>query len=204
MADFSPRFSTPVNAPRPRGKRLLTAFSPKLDRTIQAFDYLGLEQWIRLETDPRVISFCERPAFIDATGKGRLIDFWVQHRDGEEMLVIDRAGGADATPQTASGVALRVVPPAELVAARTWIANWLRMIPTINATRKLLTKTLLESAVAVLRSPMPLGQLEHELSTGDPSVVRGALFELLRTGRLTAPSLHTHTLSLNTIVEPAP
>ena len=204
MAVSPPRFSTPIDGPRPRGMRLLTAFSPKLDRTICTFDYVGLEQWARLEADPSVTSFCERPARLDTDDTGHLIDFWVQHRDREEMLVIDRSGGADAMPQTASGVRLRIVPPAELVAARVWIANWLRMIPTINATRKLLTKTLLDSAAARLRAPMPLAHIEHELSIGDPAVVRGALFELLRTARLSAPSLHTQPLSLHTIVEPAP
>src|SRR5450631_4270153 len=140
MADSPPRYSTPINAPRPRGKRLLTVFSPKLDRTVRAFDYVGLEQWARLEADPTVSSFCEHPARFDANDNSRLIDFWVQRGDREEMLIVERASDLDVIPETVAGVALRAVPAAELVAARTWIANWLRMIPTINATRKQLTK----------------------------------------------------------------
>jgi len=50
--------------------RLLTAFSPKLDRTVCAFDYVCLEQWARLESDPTVTSFCERPARFDAADTG--------------------------------------------------------------------------------------------------------------------------------------
>jgi len=38
---------------------------------------------------------------------------------------------------------------------------------------------------------------------GDPPIVRGAVFELLRTGQLRAPSLQTETLSLHTLLEPA-
>ena len=38
-------------------------------------------------------------------------------------------------PATLEGVDLKIVPAGELTAAATSIANWLRMIPVINATR---------------------------------------------------------------------
>jgi hypothetical protein len=34
-------------------------------------------EWIRLEADPTVISFCEHPARVDADDSSRLIDIWV-------------------------------------------------------------------------------------------------------------------------------
>ena len=49
-----------MSMPRPRGARLLTAFSPKLGRTVRAFDHAGFDQWIRLEADPGVNAFCCR------------------------------------------------------------------------------------------------------------------------------------------------
>jgi len=52
MTDSSARFSVPISA-RPRGARLLTAFSPTLERAVRAFDHHGLWQWVRLETDPQ-------------------------------------------------------------------------------------------------------------------------------------------------------
>ena len=45
---------------------------------------------------------------------------------------------------------------------------------------------------------------EWGFEVGDPAVVRGTIFDLLRTGQLMAPSLHTQALSLHTIVEPTP
>ena len=92
----------------------------------------------------------------------------------------------------------------ELAAATTWTANWLRMIPVINATRGLASKNLIRYALNLIRSPLALSRVEHELSPGEPSLVRGTIFELLRQGRLSAPSLHTQRLTLNTVVEPAP
>jgi len=95
------------------------------------------------------------------------------------------------------------VPAAELAAAGTWITNWLRMLPVITATRGLVPKSLLRAATNLVREPVALSLVEHELAVGDSSLVRGAIFELLRTGRLLAPSLHSQALSLHTTIKPA-
>ena len=192
-----------MSTPRPRGTRLLTAFSPKLERTVRAFDHAGFEQWIRLETDPAVTAFCEHPRRIGDAGDGRLIDFWVARRDHDEMLVIERGQREVKVPASIDDMPLRLVPAAELSAAAVWVANWMRMIPVINATRGLTPKALVKSVLNLVREPLALSFVEHELSVGDPAIVRGAIFELLRTGQLTAPSLHTQALSLHTALEPA-
>jgi len=61
MKDFAARFRAPLEVTRPRGCRLLEAFSPKLARPIRLFDHASFEQWIRLEADPAVLSLCKRP-----------------------------------------------------------------------------------------------------------------------------------------------
>jgi hypothetical protein len=71
------RFGTPVDVPRPRGSRLLEAFSPKLGRRVRLFNHAAFEQWIQLEADPSVLCLCERPQRLGVSGDGRLIDFWV-------------------------------------------------------------------------------------------------------------------------------
>lgn len=204
MKESPPRFSTPISAPRPRGARLITAFSPTLQRTVRAFDYAGLEQWVRLEADPAVTSFCEHPLRVGDDSDARLIDFWVRRAGHEELLVVDRGRPPTELPGSIDGVPLKLIPAAELAAAATWIANWLRMIPVINATRDLASKNLVRFALNLVRSPLPLSRVEHELSNGEPSLVRGTIFELLRQGRLSAPSLHIQPLSLYTVLEPAP
>ncbi len=100
-------------------------------------------------------------------------------------------------------MALRVVAPAELAAANIWVANWPRILPVINATRTLLPKGLAKSVLNFVRDPIALARIEHQFSIGDPSLVRGVIFELLRTGGLCAPSLPTQPLSLHTLLEPA-
>ncbi|MBW8832160.1 MAG: hypothetical protein JF606_22650 [Burkholderiales bacterium] len=204
MKESSPRFLAPTSTPRPRGSRLLTAFSPKLGRTVRAFDHFGFDQWIRLEADPGVTAFCEHPRRVGSGDDGPLIDFWLTGRSNEEMLVLDRGQDAAALPSSVQDIPLRFVPAAEQAAAAVWISNWQRLIPVINATRGITPKTLVKSVLSLVRKPLALSFIEHELSVGDPAIVRGAIFELLRTGQLVAPSLHTQPLSLHTAVEPAP
>lgn len=202
MKGSAPRFVTPVSTPRPRGARLLTAFSPKLGRPVSAFDHVAFNQWVRLEADPSVITFCEHPCRAGTDDDGPLIDFWAARSDEEVMLVVDRRQASPKLPKSVQSVPLRQVPAAELAAAAVWVANWLRMIPVINATRGTAPKTLIKSALSLVRQPLALSHVEHALSAGDPAVIRGTIFELIRTGRLMAPSLHTQALSLHTLVEP--
>ncbi len=193
-----------MSTPRPRGSRRLTAFSPKLGRTIRAFDHAAFEQWVRLEVDPGVLSFCEQPCRVGAADDGALVDFWVGRLGHDEMLVVERGQGSAKLPKSAQNIPLQLVPAAEQAAAAIWVANWLRMIPVINATRGTAPKILIKSVLILVRRPLALSLVEHELSVGDPAVVRGTIFELLRTGQLMAPSLHTQALSLHTLVEPTP
>ena len=146
MTDLSVRFSTPISAPRPRGSSHLTAFSPKLERAVRAFDHHGLWQWVRLETDPQITSFCEHPVRLGKDDDARLIDFCVQRGDSEELLVLDRDRVVGQIPASLDGIALRLLPAAKLAAAGIWITNWLRMLPVITATRGLVPKNPLRAS----------------------------------------------------------
>ena len=84
-------FAVPLETVRPRGSRLLEAFSPKLGRRVRLFDHRRFQQWLRLEADPAVLTFCERPARLDPQPDARLVDFWVRHRDGQAMLLLEPA-----------------------------------------------------------------------------------------------------------------
>ena len=89
MKDFAARFGTPLETVRPRGGRLIEGFSAKLQRRVRLLSHPSFAQWIRLEADPSVIAFCERPSRAGPEPDARLIDFWVQGPDGQEMLLLD-------------------------------------------------------------------------------------------------------------------
>ena len=118
------------------------------------------------------------------------------------MLVLE-PGAQDAVEGQAEGVAVRIVTAAEMAAHGVWIANWERMLPVVNATRSLVSGALTRAVLQRLHEPTPLATVERELSRGDPCLVRGVIFDLLRTGRIGAPSLHVQPLTLHTMLEPA-
>ena len=194
-------FAVPLETVRPRGGRLLEAFSPKLGRRVRLFDHRRFQQWLRLEADPAVLAFCERPARLGPQPDARLVDFWVRHRDGQAMLLLEPAP-PQAVPAQVDGVDIRMVPSADLAADSVWIANWQRMLPIVTATRSLVPKALTKAVLDRIHEPTPLAMVERDLSRGDPSLVRGAIYDLLRTGRIAAASLHVQPLTLHTLLEP--
>lgn len=201
MTGSSPHFIAPLDTPRPRGARLLEGFSPKLSRRVRLYDRATFNLWISLEADPTVQVFCEHPARIGTDAKSPLIDFWVQRGDREAFLVLERGATPPALPDRAHDVAVCAVNIAELAAAGIWISNWQCILPVITATHSLIPKNLFRSVLGAVQEPTPLSKLEYELAVGDPALVRGAVFELLRTGRLCAPGLRTQPLSMYTLVE---
>ena len=201
--DESARFSAPVSIPRPRGSRLIEAFSPKLGRRLRCFGRHAFDQWIRLESDPAVLAFCERPLALDEGDNKRLIDYWVRTRDQEALLII---GDERPVPNMTSGNAslpVRSVPLAELAAARIWIANWERMLPCMIACRSCLSNALMQAVADLVSAPMQLSRIEREFAHNDPALVRAAVFSLLHRGQLQAPKLTTEPLSYLTPFEPA-
>jgi hypothetical protein len=202
MKDLSPRFCIPIDMPRPRGARLIEGFSPKLERRLQFFDHATFAVWIALEVTPDVISFCERPS---RTGKDKgdpIVDFWVRRAAGEEFLFVPTSDTSVPCLDVCMNLPARTVTASERAAQSTWTANWMRMLPVINAARNALTKSALKSICGFVREPTSLAVIERKFTNGDPSVVRATAFELLRTGQLHAPELHTRPLSTTTLLEP--
>ena len=56
---ISDRFQSAISSARPRGGRVIESYSPKLGRRLQCFGEDVFRQWIRLEADPSVETFCE-------------------------------------------------------------------------------------------------------------------------------------------------
>jgi hypothetical protein len=198
-------FDSPVPIPRPRGAHRLEVYSLKLGRRASFYRRAALDQWLRLEADPDVESFCERPGFILVDGQRYLADFWVRYGSAEELVLLSESDEEGAAVRKGrqlddSQIDIRTVPPAELAAARVWIDNWQRMLPTIVANRGLAAASLMTAIQRFAAAqPRQLLTIEREYATGDPVLVRTAVYELLRTGRLAAPGLHTEALSLLTL-----
>ncbi|MDR5736247.1 hypothetical protein QCE47_28510 [Caballeronia sp. LZ025] len=194
--------SEPVTISRPRGAHRFEAFSPKLARRVTFYRRALLEQWLLLEANPKVISFCERPGYVLIDGNRRLADFWVRFADREELVVlIEESSNSDAEAlgrdlDAASQV--RLVASGELAAARVWTDNWQRILPYLVANRGLAPSPLPQAIARFLKGAQRLLTIEREFAIYDLVIVRATLFGLLHTGRVGAPELQTQPLSLLT------
>lgn len=202
----SVRIAGPMALARPRGAHRFEAFSPKLARRVMFYWRPSVEMWLLLEADSAVISFCERPGYVLIDGRRRLAEFWVRYVEREELILLDDSAFADDTQAArhdldGQAYPVRRVASSELAAARMWIDNWQRMLPYLVANRGLVAPTLLEAIERFLVQPQRLLAIEREFSTGDPVLVRAALFGLLHSGRAHAPELHVQPLSLLTSFE---
>jgi hypothetical protein len=199
----SPHMAEPLPAVRPKGAHRFEVFSPKLARRLTFFRRALVDAWILLEADPFATRFCERPGYVQVDEQRRLADFWVEFVDHQELVILDEfhdAAGDTGVGRTyhGAGLSVRRVVAADLAAARMWIDNWQRMLPSVVANRGLIPASLLVAIERFVRTPQPLLAIERELSTGDPALIRAALFSLLHAGRVRAPELHTQALSLMT------
>jgi hypothetical protein len=198
----SANFQSAVVTVRPRGMRVIEAYSPKLGRRLQCFGEHVFGQWIRLEADPSVQTFCERPVYLDLAGK-RLADFWVRQDDREMLIVVDDESPTSTITIGNAELEIFSIAPAELAAARIWIGNWERMLPAMTACRQQITPSFQQSILKFIREPMQISRIEQEFGTGEPTLVRAAVFNLLHNGKVQAPQLHTEPLSFLTCFQPA-
>ena len=198
----SARFQTAISTTRPRGARVIESYSPKLGRRLQCFGEDAFRQWICLEADPSIETFCERPTYLGSGDDKRLADFWTRHQDRETLLVIDEKNHATTITIDDTELSVRTILPIELAAARVWTGNWERMLPAIISCRQLISTSLLRSVSQFVSEPMQLSRIERELGTGDLPLVRAAVFTLLHRGQLQAPQLHTEPLSFLTCFQP--
>jgi hypothetical protein len=200
--EASLRYAHGVSVPRPRGARELIGYSPKLKRRVTLTSRAAFEAWLLLESDPHVVTFCERPILIKTVDGSKLADFWARYQSHEAFLVLSDDPQAEHVVIEDTTIALRSIARAELAAARVWVNNWERMLPVINASVGIERPGLEKDILQFLSTPQRLLDIEREYAVGDPSTVRACVFELLRMGQITAPSLRTEALSLLTSFGP--
>ena len=125
------RIAEPVALARSRGAHRYEAFSPKLSRRLTLYTRPALEQWILLEANAAVVTFCERPGYVQFDGHQRLANFWVRYVDRKDVVFLNDSRVDDEISDASreldgKALTIRRVAAAELVAARVWIDNWLR------------------------------------------------------------------------------
>lgn len=202
------RFQKAVTPSRPHGSHRFDVFGPKIGRRLTLFGREALQLWLRMEADPQVVTYCERPMRI--SGRSRAADFWVETNVGEQLYLIARlppgpSAGQGACPcpcpcpaleawGLARSIALRVISPDDLNDSEMLCQNRLTMLQYVAA-RPL--ATVAESRTTILsacESGLSLAVLERQFEQIDPAVVRTTAFSLILQDRLACPTIASQPL----------
>lgn len=85
-------FTTPIEMPRGShyGSEFYTVYSAKIGRVVNLFSKLEYYNFLSVETNPAVVTFCEQPHQIEFVEDGKtkkaIFDMWVRYKDGREEM----------------------------------------------------------------------------------------------------------------------
>ena|SRR5471030_1431075 len=209
---MSSRFMQPAYNRRPFGSHRFDVYSPKISRQLTLFGMAAVDLWTSLEADPDILTFCERPLLIPDTRPRRAADFWVQSRQGEQLLVLQRTGpipegtpeAPDAIvpePSLIDGIAVRYVPADDFDRIRTKLTNWGWIIRDLAAFSRFVPESLCREVAMSIGSGKSIAQLQADLADFDGSTVRLAVYLLLHRGQAVCRQLATQALEPTHIVE---
>ncbi|MEZ0606329.1 hypothetical protein ACAX43_30010 [Paraburkholderia sp. IW21] len=208
-----PRFTRAVSDTRPYGSHRYDLFGPKIGRRLTLFGRRAVDLWVRLEADPRVLIYCERPVQIPDVTPSRLVDFWVRTRDGERLCVVLRPAELTSAAlghllfpafdswSMASSMQLHLVDPQELDDPPTLRQNRVTMLHHLAGTHSLPVEPLMCGVTAACRHGSTLAELELRLAPADPMLVRSAAFRLVFGGKVRCPTLAVEPLGAHTRLE---
>jgi hypothetical protein len=193
------RYDNAMEFRRRPWQRRIEVYSPKINRRLTLFSRDAHDAWLLLEADPKVRSFCERPAYV-AGETGRLIDFWVDRGRHAKFWILGGAESeADGMPSTLHGIAVRVLHRADMIAAETRIKNWSQIVPYLISFKRHTNRRLQEEVFARVEKPHRLEHLEAAFQPIDVSAVRASLFKLVAEGRVVAPDIDVVPLAATTV-----
>jgi hypothetical protein len=193
------RYDNAIEFRRRPWQRRIEVYSPKINRRLTLFSRDAHDAWLLLEADPKVRSFCERPAYV-AGEAGRLFDFWVDRGRHAKFWILGGAESeADGLPSTLHGIAVRVLHRADMIAAETRIKNWSQIVPYLISFKRHTNRRLQEEVFARVEKPHRLEHLEAAFQPIDVSAVRASLFKLVAEGRVVAPDIDVVPLAATTV-----
>ncbi|KVU39150.1 hypothetical protein WK66_24860 [Burkholderia ubonensis] len=205
-----PRFVRAVNSTRPYGAHRFDLFGPKIGRRLTLFGRRALDLWVRLEADPSVLAYCERPLCIPEESPLRLVDFWVRTPDCEKLCVVLRSAESTAAAQgfslfpafemwsRACSFQLDLIHPHHLDDSPTLRENRMTMLHHLAAIHSIPVGSVMRDVLARCRHGLTLAELERGLAPVDPMLVRSAVFRLVMRGEVLCSSLALEPLGPNT------
>ncbi|MGB8420287.1 MAG: hypothetical protein WCE85_28780 [Paraburkholderia sp.] len=209
-----PRFLRAVNNARPHGAHRYDLFGPKIGRRLTLFGRLALDLWVRLESDPQVVTYCERPLCIPDAKPPRAVDFWVRTHNDEKLCLVLQTAEARTAAQggplfpafqlwsQVSSLQLQMIHPHELDDPQVLHENRIMMLRYLAGSHTLPVEKLTSDVITACSDGSTLAELERRFATVDPMLVRSAVFRLVLGGEVGCPALAFEPLGPNTHLEP--
>ena len=205
-------FEKAADDTRPHGSHRYEVFAPKLGRAVTLFGRTALNAWTAIETDPAILSYCERPLVVPKVTPKRVADFWVKTKGGGQFWIllrpseIDEDMAPELSPEfhswAASGPhAVKFIKPDSLTVNKTLLDNWGWIIRDLSAFGRFVDKKFLDAVRKVIASPIDLMQLESEFLERDPILVRVAAFSLIHRGHARCPTIGDARIGPATVIE---
>lgn len=210
---IQPRFVRAVNSTRPYGARRYDVFGPKVGRRLTLFGRCALHLWVRIESDPYVLVYCERPLCIPDANPARPVDFWVRTSDGERLCIVLRPAESRATDRgdslfpafekwsRVSSMQLDLIHSQSLDDPPALRENRMTMLHHLAGTHSIPVGTLMRSVLDRFHHGLTLAELERRLAPVDPMLVRSAVFRLVLRGEMRFPAIALEPLGPHTRLE---
>jgi hypothetical protein len=208
------RFLKAADNTRPYKSHRYDVFGLKVERNLALFGRAPLNAWVMLESDPAVLSYCERPLVIPDLKPKRVIDFWVSYRDREEFWLLQRPSElSDDSPDktmpafvtwaTSRKIAVRQIIPDDIEQRATFLDNWGRIIRELSANLRYVPKSMIERVHGSMATSRPLSALSGQFPDDDPVLLRTAAFSLLHAGTLRCRDIEELPIGPGSMVEPS-
>jgi hypothetical protein len=205
------RFFKAADNTRPYKSHRYDVFGPKIQRMLTLFNRHQVDAWLLLESDPLVLSYCERPMVVPDTKPKLVVDFWACYAGRDELWLADRSVDADSDIQTslpafsqwaqANNYTLRQYRPPDQSTNKVYLDNWGAIIRDLSANRRYLKPKLLKSVQEVLEQPRPIAAICNLLPQEDPVMVRVAAYSLLHSGAAVCADISHRPLGPASLVE---
>lgn len=166
-------------------------WAPKLNRTVVLAGRDQLHLWVMLEANPEISRYCERPTWPDENETSLNPDFWALREGSAVWLTLGDTPQCDpnAVPPLPATPCVTWVNADALNQHRVWIQNWLSLLPYLGAISTPSFDSLVARIVQAADSGSCFEDLERQLSTTDPLLVRTAVIAALHQGLLVSQDL---------------
>ncbi|MBW5285197.1 hypothetical protein [Burkholderia gladioli] len=205
----SPRFRKAATDLRPYGSHRFDVFGPKVGRRLTLFGRNAFQLWLRLESAPQVVTYCERPLLVPEANGSRAADFWVCTDYDEQLHLVLRSSEATIAAKglcvypaltawcRANAMTVHTILPSQLDDPEPLCQNRLTMLHYLAGNTTAVGDEFARTISIACDCGLTLAELEQRFASVHPELVRAVAFSLVLKGILDCPTIASKPLGPN-------